>query len=303
MSESFVNQLDSNSSITTSTIETSPCSSSMPSELMSNHDLAIDNRHASSDHVQDHRLLSSTEIDETMKSPMSTINEQQNATIVNTHHLNPDAPDFTFVDYSSGQPSLVLPLLPRRRSMIADRHNSRTRYHSETYYHPTVDVTHPSLMRPLLSLMPELNSPVWSISTSIGHSSWPEDHRQRSRTTTGSNQTLSAYKSLMEPQEQQQRPIDEHLYSSNQQQQQNRYGSKWQRNQGSRKLSIPSTIDSIRNRSYSGPEMSVVSTHTHLTGIHALTRIMVDILRMIRPALSNEQSQSISNSYSSIQSK
>lgn len=82
----------------------------------------------------------------------------------------------------------------------------------------------------------------------------------------------------------------------------------------SRKLSLNPVVDANRQRSHSGPESAqtippAVLNPLDLSGIHSLTRIMVEILRQIHPVVHEEheedenQSVSTSNAFTSIQSK
>jgi hypothetical protein len=78
---------------------------------------------------------------------------------------------------------------------------------------------------------------------------------------------------------------DDGVYSHHQSQ--NRNSSKRQRTYSSRAFVFPAQSSTSRKRSHSVPEtpqqLQQQQLEPHLSGIHSLTRIMVDLLRMINP--------------------
>jgi hypothetical protein len=88
---------------------------------------------------------------------------------------------------------------------------------------------------------------------------------------------------------------DEDNLSSSQQQ--NKYPSKRPRAYSGRAFLYSNQTATSRKRSHSGPEPPLPPPSTHLNGIHSLTRIMVDVLRMINPIPEEqrEKNQSISS--------
>ena len=197
-------------------------------------------------------------------------------------HLNPDAPDF-----SPASRSQFAGIAAQRRSTIADYYNpreDRIRYHSESHQ--------PSTVIPLLSLMPEYN-----------RLDRPEDSRRRSKTISASSQSKAAQPPAA-PLMEQPLMIDENFYPNITST--HRYGSQRPRAATGRSLAVPNDLDSNRKRAHSGPETLVQPfepVEIRLSGIHSLTRMMVDILRMIQPVSSSRESQPISTSTSSSQNK
>lgn len=198
---------------------------------------------------------------------------------ISTQSLNPDAPDFTPTDFT-GKSS-------QRRSTIADHYNirsARTRVYSDTYQQASDSNT---LIPALPSLMPELNQSTGLISTIYSRS--PEDYRRRSHTASGSSyQSRGAYPSYA-PLMQATPLIDEKSYPSTRP-----LGSQRPRAYSGRNFLTPDSLKDTRQRSHSGPGSQTISAPpNHLTGIHSLTRIMIDILRLIPPVTTiHEESQS-----------
>jgi hypothetical protein len=79
----------------------------------------------------------------------------------------------------------------------------------------------------------------------------------------------------------------------------NRHSSKRQRIHSSRAFVFPSQLTITRKRSHSGPETPLQPPPTHLNGIHSLTKIMIDILRMIDPLPTKDETTPQTSSPSS----
>ena len=209
--------------------------------------------------------------------------------------LNPDAPDFTPIDFKPTYRSEFAGITSQRRSTIADYYNprqERTRNHSEPHPTAAMNSGNASPIVPLLSLMPEYN-----------RSELSEDPRRRSKTVSSSYQSKVAYP-LASPLMDQSILIDENFYPNITPT--HRYGLQRPRAATGRSLAVAADLDLSRKRAHSGPEALVQPSEPvepRLSGIHSLTRIMVDILRSIHPVSISEESQSISTSTSSIQSK
>jgi hypothetical protein len=189
-----------------------------------------------------------------------------------TKDLNPDAPDFKPIDFTSTYHSEFAPAHSQRRATQGDLYNDRhlrTRYHSAT--HPNRE-TLTSTIRPLLSIVPQYISKhrkSWSTATPSLSNSW----RPQESNDTSSYHSRVVYQPL----------INEKNYSYN------KPTSKRQRAHSGRTVVYPNQSTMSRQRSYSGPETFLQSPSTHLSGIHSLTRIMVDILRMINPIPEEEK--------------
>ncbi|UJR22678.1 hypothetical protein I4U23_025715 [Adineta vaga] len=211
-------------------------------------------------------------------------------------HLNPDAPDFTPIDFSPTYRSELAPAHLHRRATQVDYYNnrySRSRYYSESYNHSVP--TNPSTIRPLLSLVPQYvphHRQSWSMNSPQSASSntwWQQEYSNSSSTASSyhSKPAYPLYSPLMAP------LTDDSLYPS-------RNSSKRQRVHSSRAFVFPNQSTTNRKRSHSGPETPLQSPPTHLNGIHSLTKIMIDILRTIDPLpIKQEQQQSKSESVSS----
>ncbi|CAF2820535.1 unnamed protein product [Rotaria sp. Silwood2] len=193
----------------------------------------------------------------------------------NEVHLNPDAPDFTPIDFSPTYRSELAPAHLRRRATQVDHYHYRhlrSRYYSESY--PAIPISN-SPIRPLLSLVPQqfpYNRQPWNTANSPSNSWWQQEYNNSPNSTSSyhSKPAYSPYSPLMPP------LTDDSLYP-------NRHSSKRQRVHSSRTFVFPNQTATQRKRSYSGPETPLQTPPTHLNGIHSLTKIMIDILRMIEP--------------------
>ena len=197
-------------------------------------------------------------------------------------HLNPNAPDFTPIDFSPTYRSELAPAHLHRRATQVDYYNnrySRSRYYSESYQQSVATST--STIRPLLSLVPPYVSyhrQSWTTTTppSASNSWWQQSQHDYSNPSSSSSSYHSRpaypplYSPLMAP------LTDDSLYP-------NRHSSKRQRIHSSRAFVFPSQGPSNRKRSHSGPDVPLQPPDTHLSGIHSLTRIMIDLLRLIDP--------------------
>lgn len=196
-------------------------------------------------------------------------------------HLNPNAPDFTPIDFSPTYRSELAPAHLHRRATQVDYYNnrySRSRYYSESYQQSVATST--STIRPLLSLVPPYVSyhrQSWTNTTppSASNSWWQQqqDYSNPSSSSSSSYYSRPAYplySPLMAP------LTDDSLYP-------HRSSSKRQRIHSSRAFVFPSQVTSNRKRSHSGPDVPLQPPETHLSGIHSLTRIMIDLLRLIDP--------------------
>lgn len=222
----------------------------------------------------------------------------------NEIHLNPDAPDFTPIEFSATYRSELAPAHLNRRTTQTDYYNnrqSRSRYYSESYHHSIPPNT--STIRPLLSLVPQYvphHRQSWTTtsgqnSSSSNNSWWQQDYSNPSSSTSSyhSKAAYPLYSPLMPP------LTDDSLYTS-------RNSSKRQRIQSNRTFVFPSQNPLNRKRSHSGPETPLQPPPTHLNGIHSLAKIMIDILRMIDPLPVQEETKpktSSTSSYSSQQRK
>lgn len=239
-----------------------------------------------------------------------TLNIASNGTIdqdKTKKYLNPDAPDFKPIELAASHPS-------QRRAThteLDDQRNARIRFYSETNPHADSST---SIIRPLLSIVPQYiphHRKSWAsttpLSTSSSSSWWPQEYSNPS-SVASSYQTKAAYQ-IYTPLMEQPSLMDENGYSYNQQQ---KYPPKRPRANTGRPFIHPNKSDKLRTRSHSGPEPPSSPLSTHLTGIHSLARIMVDVLRLIKPnaeetktsedkIVSNNLSEtsSIQNQYSS----
>jgi hypothetical protein len=205
-------------------------------------------------------------------------------------HLNPDAPDFKPIDISSTYRSELAPAHSQRRatqSDFYDGHHSRTRYYSESQHNPeSLTSTTTSTIKPLLSIVPQYiphHRKSWTQTTPLSLSSsnawWPQEYSNTSSAASSyhSRPAYQIYSPLME----QQSLTDENNYSFNQQQ--HKYPSKRPRAYSGRAYVYSNQTTIGRKRSHSGPETPLPPPPAHLNGIHSLTRIMVDLLRLINP--------------------
>jgi hypothetical protein len=233
---------------------------------------------------------SSSEFGDTNENTFSTTNKMDlgeatreltrllhigNDNTISEIHLNPDAPDFTPIDFSPTYRSELAPAHINRRATQLDYYNnrqSRSRYYSESYHHSIP--TNTSTIRPLLSLIPQYipyHRQSWT-TTTPSNSYWQQDYSNPPSSTSSyhSKPAYPLYSPLMPP------LTDDSLYP-------NRHSSKRQRIHSSRAFVFPSQLTITRKRSHSGPETPLQPPPTHLNGIHSLTKIMIDILRMIDP--------------------
>lgn len=233
---------------------------------------------------------SSSEFGDTNENAFSTTNKMDlgeatreltrllhigNDNTISEIHLNPDAPDFTPIDFSPTYRSELAPAHINRRATQLDYYNnrqSRSRYYSESYHHSIP--TNTSTIRPLLSLIPQYipyHRQSWT-TTTPPNSYWQQDYSNPPSSTSSyhSKPAYPLYSPLMPP------LTDDSLYP-------NRHSSKRQRIHSSRAFVFPSQLTITRKRSHSGPETPLQPPPTHLNGIHSLTKIMIDILRMIDP--------------------
>lgn len=261
---------------------------------------------------------SSSDYDDTNENTFSTTNKMDlgeatreltrllhigNENTNNEIHLNPDAPDFTPIDFSPTYRSELAPAHLNRRVTQTDYYNnrhSRSRYYSESYHHSIPPNT--STIRPLLSLVPQYvpyHRQSWTTTSGQNSSSnnswWQQEYSNPSSSTSSyhSKAAYPLYSPLMPP------LTDDSLYT-------NRHSSKRQRVQSNRAFVFPSQNPLNRKRSHSGPETPLQTPPTHLNGIHSLAKIMIDILRMIDPLPVQEETKpktSSTSSYSSQQRK
>jgi hypothetical protein len=199
-------------------------------------------------------------------------------------HLNPDAPDFKPLDFNSTYHSELAPAHVYRRATHSDSYenrNSRTRFHSETYQN-----SDSSTIRPLLSIVPQYiphHRKSWNtimpLSKSSSNSWWPQEYSNPS-SAASSYQSKPAYQ-IYTPLMEQQPLTDENEYTYNQQQ--HKYPPKRPRAYSGRGFANSNQKLTTRKRSHSGPDTPLSPSSAHLNGIHSLTRIMVDLLRMINP--------------------
>ncbi|CAF3594032.1 unnamed protein product, partial [Adineta steineri] len=208
-----------------------------------------------------------------------------------TKNLNPDAPDFKPTDFKPRHPSdFFVSAHTKRRATHTDSYDDRhprTRNHSETQQRRESLTS----IKPLLSIVPQYipphrhswnpPEPLLSISRSR---SQPSDY---STATSDSRRSSLIYSPLME------QVItldddDENHFSFNQQQHK-QVPNRPRTNSGRALLHLPNQSTYSRQRSHSGPEPSLQAPPSHLKGIHSLTRIMIDLLRLIKPI--SEQSK------------
>ncbi|CAF1294571.1 unnamed protein product [Adineta steineri] len=245
---------------------------------------------------------SSSELDDITENTFSTTNKMDlgeatreltrllhigNDNTMNEIHLNPDAPDFTPIDFSPTYRSELAPAHLHRRATQVDYYNnrhSRSRYYSESYHHSVP--TNTSTIRPLLSLVPQYipyHRQSWSTTTpppppsasSSSNAWWQQQDYSNPSSSTSSYHSKPAYplySPLMPP------LTDDSLYPNSRQS-----SSKRQRIHSSRAFVFPSQTTTNRKRSHSGPETPLIPPPTHLNGIHCLAKIMIDILRLIDP--------------------
>jgi hypothetical protein len=230
-----------------------------------------------------------------------------NDNTINEIHLNPDAPDFTPIDFSPTYRSELAPAHLNRRVTQMDYYNnrqSRSRYYSESYHNSSIQ-TNTSTIRPLLSLIPQYipyHRQSWSTtipanSSSSSNSWWQQEYSNSTSSTSSyhSKPAYPLYSPLMPP------LTDDSLYP-------NRHSTKRQRIHSNRAFVFPNQVIMNRKRSHSGPETPLQIPPTHLHGIHCLTKIMIDILRIIDPLpIQEEQKQKNSSitspNYSSCQQR
>ncbi|CAF1099079.1 unnamed protein product [Rotaria magnacalcarata] len=210
-------------------------------------------------------------------------------------HLNPDAPDFTPIEFSPTYRSELAPGHLNRRSTQLDHHHYRhlrSRYYSESF--PSIP-TGNSTIRPLLSLMPQqfqYNRSSWNSTNQSpsASSSWWQNEYNNSPSSASSYHSKSAYSPLMPP------LTDDTVYP-------HKHSSKRQRVHSSRTFVFPNQMHDLRKRSQSGPETPLQVPPSHLTGIHSLTKIMIDILRTIDPIPIPEEEQQKRESTSNVSSQ
>ena len=311
---SLISSLDSPKSATITNVSQRLPSTSV--EVSVGEILSTDEKRASvSIREQQHRhsssSCSSTELDDNNENTFSTTNPTNkmdlgeatreltrllhigNDSTISEIHLNPDAPDFTPIDFSPTYRSELAPAHINRRATQSDYYNnrhSRSRYYSESYYHSIPPNT--STIRPLLSLVPQYipyHRQSWSTTTpsaSSNNSWWQHDYSNSSSTASSyhSKAAYPLYSPLMPP------LTDDSLYPS-------RHSSKRQRTHSSRAFVFPNQISTSRKRSHSGPETPLQPPPTHLNGIHSLTKIMIDLLRLIDPLPIKEEEQKQKNEY------
>jgi len=315
-SSSLISSLDSPKSATITNISQRLPSTSV--EVSVGEILSTDEKRASvSIREQQHRhsssSCSSSDFGDLNENTFSTINKMDlgeatreltrllhigNDNTINEIHLNPDAPDFTPIDFSPTYRSELAPAHLNRRATQVDYYNnrqSRSRYYSESYNHSIPPNT--STIRPLLSLVPQYipyHRQSWSMTTPPNASSnswWQQEYSNPSSSTSSyhSKPAYPLYSPLMPP------LTDDSLYP-------NRHSSKRQRTYSNRAFVFPNQITTNRKRSHSGPETPLQIPPTHLNGIHSLTKIMIDILRIIDP-LPIKQEQKQQNSSTSYQQR
>jgi hypothetical protein len=303
---SLISSLDSPKSATITNVSQRLPSTSV--EVSVGEILSTDEKRASvSIREQQHRhsssSCSSSELGDNNENTFSTTNKMDlgeatreltrllhigNDNTINEIHLNPDAPDFTPIDFSPTYRSELAPAHIHRRATQVDYYNnrhSRSRYYSESYHHSIP--TNTSTIRPLLSLVPQYipyQRQSWSTTTpssSSNNSWWQQEYSNPSSTTSSSYHSKAAYplySPLMPP------LTDDSLYPT-------RHSSKRQRTHSSRAFVFPNQSLTNRKRSHSGPETPLQPPPTHLNGIHSLTKIMIDILRLIDPLPIKEEEQ------------
>ena len=237
---------------------------------------------------------SKTDVHETTQD-MNRILNLSNENISSTlgKFLNPDAPDFKPSDSKLSLHSLPAQGHKQRRathSEVYDKHHSRQRNFSDTY--ANID---PSTIPSLLSIVPQYipkhrrswtaTMPTTTASSSQSSTSnsswWPQEYSNPS-SLASSYQSRTAYQMytpLMEVESStiEQEPSDD---------QQQSYPPNRPRALSGRIFPSSSLMSmNTRKRSHSGPEPPLTLPSSHLSGIHSLTRIMVDILRRIKPII------------------
>ncbi|CAF1650577.1 unnamed protein product [Adineta ricciae] len=195
-------------------------------------------------------------------------------------HLNPDAPDFKPADSISSYHSELAPPHTQRRATHGELHHNRLarpRNHSDTHNRESL-----TNIQPLLSIVPQYV---------------PYHRKSWSTPSTDSRRSSQTYPPLMA------QPLlsdEENIL-----QKQVAKRPRAQSGRGPMSSLTPPTV--TRQRSHSGPEPSFQVPSSHLSGIHSLTRIMVDILRLITPISEQQQNTEMISSannafYSSLQS-
>jgi hypothetical protein len=307
----FISSLDSPKSATITNVSQRLPSTSV--EVSVGEILSTDEKRASVSirEQQQHRhsssSCSSSEFGDTNENTFSTVNKMDlgeatreltrllhigNDNTISEIHLNPDAPDFTPIDFSPTYRSELAPAHLNRRATQIDYYNNRqtrSRYYSETHHHHTIP-TNTSTIRPLLSLVPQYvpyHRQSWS-TTAPSNAYWQQDYSNPPSSTSSyhSKPAYPLYSPLMPP------LTDDSLYP-------NRHSSKRQRIHSNRAFVFPSQLTLTRKRSHSGPETPLQTPPTHLNGIHSLTKIMIDILRIIDPLPIKDESKIKTSSISS----
>lgn len=260
-------------------------------EILSNNDKRASVSVRQHEHRHSTSSTSSSELDETNESMSKTKMDLGEATreltrllhIGNDHlnkevSLNPDAPDFTPIDFSPTYRSELAPAHLHRRATQVDYYNnrySRSRYYSESYQGQATTPTSGTPIRPLLSLVPQYipnHRQSWTNASAASSSNSSQSWWQQESTGSSASSSYHSrpayplYSPLMGP------LTDDSLYPY-------RHSSKRSRVHSTRAFVFPSTNN--RKRSHSGPETPLPIPETHLNGMHSLVRIMVDILRMI----------------------
>lgn len=244
-----------------------------------------------------------TDVNETTQDMNRILNlNNENTSSTLEKHLNPDAPDFKPSDSSSNYHSLPVQGHKQRRathSEVYDKHYSRPRNFSETYQN--ID---PSTIPSLLSITPQYipkhrkswtataTSPL-STSTTSNSSGWPQEYSNPS-SLASSYQSRTAYQMYTPLMEVESSTIEQEPSSEQEQ----KYPPKRPRALSGRVLPSSNQMSmNTRKRSHSGPEPPLTPPISHLTGIHSLTRIMVDILRTIKPIIEehNETADLLTN--------
>ncbi|CAF1650583.1 unnamed protein product [Adineta ricciae] len=197
-----------------------------------------------------------------MKGDLSTQIASNTSAKSSITHLNPDAPDFKPADSISSYHSELAPAHTQRRATHGELHHdrlARPRNHSDTHNRESL-----TNIQPLLSIVPQYV---------------PYHRKSWSTPSTDSRRSSQTYPPLM-PQ-----PLlsdEENIL-----QKQVAKRPRAQSGRGPMLSLTPPTV--TRQRSHSGPEPSIQVPPSHLSGIHSLTRIMVDILRLITPISEQQQ--------------
>jgi hypothetical protein len=227
-------------------------------------------------------------------------------------HLNPDAPDFKPIDFTSTYRSELAPSHRQRRRATQvefyDDHHSRARYYSDAHQNEeSITSINTSTIKPLLSIAPQYiprHRKSWSTTTpSLLSNSWNTQEYSNASSAAASYHSKPVHQ-LYSPLMQQQLLTDDDDDNYSYNQQQNKNTSRRTRTFSGRPFVYSNQSTTSRKRSHSGPQTPLQSRSIHLNGIHSLTRIMVDLLRMISP-ISDEhkqQYQSILSSSSNLTS-